>query len=358
MINISAFCFGHLGVQKHGFSFIRALSRYDEVALFPWDRVPRAHRIPRQLRHCLRNAKKGGVEQNTGIGIGIMNRMPYIIGRRKIAYAVWETSRIPGSELEHLKHADEIWIPSTWGKGMLEQSGIPPARARVVPEGVDTRLYKPRLRKGRAFSKRRFRFLCVGKWEKRKGIDLLLNAYTRAFRAEDRVELVLHCHNPLVPGFDIRERVARTITSPHPPVRYSPPAKESAMVKLYNSCDAFVLPSRAEGWGLPVIEAMACAKPVIVTGYSAYLDFVNQQNGYLVDVKRMVKVDDPDNFNPDLDYGEWAEPDGEHLASILRHLFEHQSEAVDKGRAGRADVVRSWTWDHSAAKAWQCLEER
>jgi len=356
MINISAFCFGNLGVQKHGYNFIKALGKYDNIALFPWDRVPPVYRIPPFLKYCLRNARKETIEHNIGIGIGVMNRMPLIIGSKKIAFTVWETSKIPIPELEHLKHADEIWIPSTWGKTLLEQNGIHPDRVNVVPEGVDTQLYKPRPLKGRAASNDRFRFLCVGKWEKRKGIDVLLKAYGKAFKVEDPVELVLHCFNPQTPRLDIRAAIAKIALPPHPHIRYSSPVNEMDMVDLYNSCDAFVLPSRAEGWGLPVIEAMACAKPVIVTNHSAYLDFVNSSNGYLVDVKTMVKVKDPGCFGSDLDYGEWAEPDEEHLQWVLRYVFEHQQEASAIGRIAREDIAKSWTWDHAAARAQQYLK--
>ncbi|NER22207.1 MAG: glycosyltransferase family 4 protein [Symploca sp. SIO1C2] len=354
MININSFCFGYLGVQKHGGNFMVALSRYDEIALFPWDIVPPQQYIPPFFQQCLLNAKKAS-NSNIGLGIGVMNRMPYIVGGKKIAFTVWETSQIPPTELKHLQDVDEIWMPSTWGKTLLEQNGINSDRVKVVPEGVNTQRYKPRDKEEESTSHRRFRFLCVGKWEKRKGIDILLRAYANTFRTDEPVELVLHCYNPQIPDFHLKAAIAQLNLPPHPPIRYSPPVTESAMVDIYNNCDAFVLLSRAEGWGLPIIEAMACAKPVIVTDYSGYRDFVNSSNGYLVKVKKMVKVKDPQFFSSELDYGEWAEPDSEHLQWVLRYVFEHPQEARNIGTIAREDVVKSWTWNHAAYKAWKQL---
>ncbi|MEM7061701.1 MAG: glycosyltransferase family 4 protein [Cyanobacteria bacterium P01_B01_bin.77] len=358
MININSFCFGYLGVQKHGYNFITALSHHDDIALFPWDSLPPTDYISPFLQQCLLNAQAEAVQQNLGIGIGVMNRMPHIVGNKKIAFTVWETSKIPAPELAYLTDVDEIWVPSTWGKTVLENNGIPAVRIQVVPEGVDTMLYCPQPANPKAFSNRRFRFLCVGKWEKRKGLDILLQAFANEFSPDESVELVVHCHNSRIPnlGTKIKSEIAQLNLPPHAPLRYSSPVPEPAMVELYNSCDAFVLPSRAEGWGLPIIEAMACAKPVIVTNHSAYLDFVNLHNGYLVNVKKMVKVEDPDCFTPDLDYGEWAEPDGEHLQYILRDVFEHPDKAKQIGQVAREDVSRAWTWDHAATKAWQHIQ--
>lgn len=357
MINVNAFCFGYLGVQKHGFNFIESLSRHTDIALLPWDPPPPPGNLPAAYKRFLENAEKDCVGRNVGIGIGVMNRMPHIVGERKIAYTVWESSRIPENELACLDESDEIWIPSSWGKSVLEANGIASDRIAVVPEGVDVRLYRP-MKNDRDDLRRKFRFLCVGKWEKRKGIDVLLHAYAEAFDTNEPVELVLHCHNANAPELNIEGLIDGLELPPHPRIVHSSPVTEVQMPHLYNSCDVFVLATRGEGWGLPVIEAMACAKPVIVTNHGACLDFVNSGNAYLVDVKAMVHVDDGRNFDPSLDFGEWAEPDQDHLACLLRHVFENRDEAKRVGEVAGADIAGAWTWDHAAAKAWNLLQKQ
>ncbi len=300
MINVSCFCFGYPGIKQHGRNFVAALGRFDEIALFPLDDVPPLRTLSPFVQNSLRNAT-GPVKGNVGLGIGVVNRMAHIVGKKKIAFIIWETSNIPPNELQLLGKIDEIWTPSTWGKNILTQNGVAANKVKIVPEGVDVNRYKPKKTDNSTKKHRPFRFLCVGKWEQRKGIDILLQAYAKAFKPNEAVELVLHCHNPFIDHFSIEAAVYRLKLPSHAPIRTSYPVSEAALVDIINDCDAFVLASRGEGWGLPIIEAMACAKPVIVTDYGGYRDFVNAENAYLILVKKMVDVDDPIFFDPNTD---------------------------------------------------------
>ncbi len=355
MINIHCFCFGTLGVQQHGRYFVSLLRQFEDIALFPWDDIREKNQLPDFVQCMLENAK-GNVENNLGIGIGVMNRMGLIKGRYKIASTIWETTRIPENELAHLSDIDQLWTPSCWGRNVLVNNGLNADRVKVVPEGVDIQRFKPGTGgRGEANSKP-FRFLCVGKWEERKGINLLLEAFCHAFRPGEAVELVLHCYNSAVPGFSMEQAINKLALAPHAPISISYPVPDKDMAGIYTSCDAFVLASRGEGWGLPIIEAMACELPVIVTNYSAYLDFVTSENAYLLNVERMVDVDDPLHFDSGQDFGLWAEPDREHLVHLLREVFENQEEAAVKGRRARQDVAKKWTWHHAVKKAWNTLQ--
>lgn len=128
-------------------------------------------------------------------------------------------------------------------------------------------------------------------------------------------------------------------------------------VKLIQRSDAFVLPTRAEGWGLPILEAMACALPCIVTDYSGLTEFANERNCYLIRVKEMCKVEDPEFFDPRYDWGEWAQPDPDHLRHLMRYVYENSDEAGDKGRLACQDARRLWSWDHAARIAITYVRE-
>jgi glycosyltransferase involved in cell wall biosynthesis len=223
----------------------------------------------------------------------------------------------------------------------------------VVPGGVDAEVFRPLDRA--AERDRPFRFLCVGKWENRKNIGQLVEAFGREFRAEEPVELVLHCFNPYLPHLDVESEVRRLAPQSHAPIRISHPVAGESMVELYNSSDVFALPARAEGWGLPIVEAMACGLPAIVTNYSALTDYLNESNGYPLRVAKMVDVYDPFFYPAGWDLGQWAEPDFDDLRRLMRHVFEHPEEARAKGRQARADVCNRWTWDHAAATAYRRL---
>jgi len=82
------------------------------------------------------------------------------------------------------------------------------------------------------------------------------------------------------------------------------------MPKLYKSFNAFVLPTRAEGWGLPFIEAMSMGLPTIGTNWGGQVDFMNKDNSYLLDIEGLEQMPDkPKGFS-------YARPSISHLKKI------------------------------------------
>ena len=96
------------------------------------------------------------------------------------------------------------------------------------------------------------------------------------------------------------------------------------------ACDCYVSLHRAEGFGLTMAEAMAIGKPVIATGYSGNVDFMNAENSYLVDYEIGRVGPECEIYPPE---GEWAEPSVEHAAELMRHVYENPQEARGSARA-------------------------
>ncbi len=117
------------------------------------------------------------------------------------------------------------------------------------------------------------------------------------------------------------------------------------------ACDCYVSLHRAEGFGLTMAEAMYLDRPVIATGYSGNLDFMTADNSYLVD---HTLVDIGQGSDPYPADGQWAEPDVEHAARLMREVFEHPEQAAERGRAGGRDIRRT----HSAQAAGEILRLR
>ncbi|MEM7356758.1 MAG: hypothetical protein AAF657_38435, partial [Acidobacteriota bacterium] len=188
MITIFGHTDGFSGTSRHALSFAAAVSAGDELAWVPLDAGPRdGTRDP--WARWLGNGR-GDLAGNISIGIGAPDVMPRVRGRKRVGWVVWETTRMPESRLQYLRGLDEVWTPTDWGRQVLIDSGLDPPTLQVVPEGVDPAVFRPISRAG--LPTRPFRFLSVGKWEPRKGHDLLLRAWARAFAPDDPVELVLH----------------------------------------------------------------------------------------------------------------------------------------------------------------------
>jgi len=131
---------------------------------------------------------------------------------------------------------------------------------------------------------------------------------------------------------------------------------DTEMVQLYNSCDCLVHPYRGEGFALPVLEAMSCALPVIVTAGGATDDFVDDRTGFKIPATRQVFGDRSiSGLKTAADL--WLlQPDLDALTSALVYVYSNRESARETGRRARASVEDGWTWKHAAEKALRRIE--
>ncbi|HWP03392.1 MAG TPA: glycosyltransferase family 1 protein [Gemmatimonadaceae bacterium] len=154
---------------------------------------------------------------------------------------------------------------------------FPERRIHVVPEGVDTRIFRKLEDRGsaRAF---RLRYLgydvpfiaYVGKPVERRNLTALIRAFAALKRQGVPHKLVLI--GTSLPGDSLYRAAMRQegIVSDVVEIGY---LGEQDMVFAYNAADALVYPSSYEGFGIPVLEAMACGTPVIATRTTAIPEF-------------------------------------------------------------------------------------
>jgi glycosyltransferase involved in cell wall biosynthesis/Tfp pilus assembly protein PilF len=266
----------------------------------------------------------------------------------------WEFGSLPKAWLEPFRsRVDEVWVPSHFVRRCYLQSGVPTDRVHVVPSGIDPQLYHPQAPPLPLRTSKRFKFLFVGGTIGRKGIDILLEAYSRTFCDRDDVCLVIKDMGggSFYQGQTAQQAIALCQARPAAPaIEYiDRPLSEAEMAGLYTACDCLVHPYRGEGFGLPIAEAMACGLPVIVTGYGAALDFCNEDNAYLIPAQ---VVRWPRKAVGDLetvDFPWLAEASADALRYWLRYVVEHPEEARGKGQAGSAHIHGNFTWDHTVA---------
>ncbi len=94
---------------------------------------------------------------------------------------------------------------------------------------------------------------------------------------------------------------------------------------------------------MPILEAMACAKPVIATAEGPTKDFCDEANSYLVSANAELVLDKPPPLGPLAGTFTWFEPSFLELVKALRHVWENREEAKAKGCAA-AGSVRRFTW--------------
>ena len=115
---------------------------------------------------------------------------------------------------------------------------------------------------------------------------------------------------------------------------------EEDMVALYRSVDAFVLPTRGEGWGLPVIQAMSMALPTAATNFSGITDFLDPASTFPIGVERLETVPTWAGNGGKDPWMSWAVPSLDHLVHTMRYLADPKNRVAieQRGRKARAFV--------------------
>lgn len=271
-----------------------------------------------------------------------------------VVRTMFETERIKPEWVANCDRFDEVWVPSEQNREAFVGSGLSPTKVRIVRGGIDTDRFRPGAAPLPLDRRKGFAFLSVFDWHGRKGWDLLLTAYCQEFRPDEDVTLYLKV-NQLAQQtsllselhYVLRQSVGRRGATPDV-VLLTQSLPDEQMVRLYASADAFVLPSRGEGYGRPYLEAMACGLPVIGTAWGGQSDFLTEQTGYPVPILGLEPVSD---YDPrEIFRGlTWAAPDVIALRRLMRHLFTHRAEGRAKGEAARRAVVAGWDYRSVAA---------
>ena len=260
-----------------------------------------------------------------------------------VARTMFETDRIPRSWQPRLLDVDAIWVPAAFNVETFQRGGIPGDRIHVLPGTLDFDLFRrdavvPLSIPGT----RGFTFLSTFDFTDRKGWDVLLEAWARAFDPDDDVSLVLKCltlHG--ITEEAIRERIALYLDGRRtaPIVVDTRLLSTSDLAGLYASVDAFVLSSRSEGWGRPLMEAMAMGVPTIGSRWSGNLAFMDDRNSWLAEGE-VVEIEQWYPVHPSLwQGGRWFAPDPDSVAEHLRTV-RRGGDAVRARAAWAAEDLR------------------
>jgi glycosyltransferase involved in cell wall biosynthesis len=154
----------------------------------------------------------------------------------------------------------------------------------ICPNGVD-HLTLPETLPAVREAEATFSFLHISSCFPRKGVDCLLSAWGQAFSQADPVKLIIKTFDN--PHNDIADQLERhRARADYPEVELiEADYSQEQMRQLYRQADAFVAPSRAEGFGMPMAEAMMFGLPVIVTAHGGHTDFCNDDTAWLVDYR-------------------------------------------------------------------------
>ena len=287
---------------------------------------------------------------------------------RQVFYTMMETETLhPIFRDLCNNHSDEIWVPSAHNKRMFLEGGVK-KEILVMPLGVDETIYKnveridaKDLNKlpvsgvlGKTVSQgiNKFRFFSLFGWSYRKGVDILVKSFVKAFTAQDDVVLIMYSHH-VGPGTAVQDVIryaAEVRSSNYPQILFiHTVTPELEMPSLYKVGHVFVNCSRGEGYSLPQIEAAACGLPVISCNNTGMSEYLTDDNSF------MITTDEKEICSPEMHWisgfyhGQLFPKLGENqinqTVNHMRYVVNNYEKAKEKGKILQEQVYQKYTWD-------------
>lgn len=272
----------------------------------------------------------------------------------RIGFPIFELDQFSKIEQHHLSSLDKIFVCSTWAKKIILNSiKIDESNVHVVPLGVDQNIFTQSEISGGTT-----KFYNCGKWEIRKGHDILVDIFNSSFNENDNVELHLMCDNPFNTEEESKGWVNLYKRSKLGNKIHIIP-RQNTQQEVYNIMKQMhcgVFPARAEGWNLELLEMLSCGKHVITTNYAAHSDFCNANNAYLINIDDLEPAHDNKWFHGQ---GKWAKigvKQKQDFTNILRDFYtKHQSGQISINKSG-IETAQQFSWNNTAKEILNAIK--
>jgi len=274
------------------------------------------------------------------------------------------------------EHAKKVFVESKFEKRNQQTQQVESIvelqkPIEVLFEGADLNIFKPIESKeitniNLDSIKESFAYLFVGHWmpgdlgEDRKNVGLLIKAFYETFKnKKDKPALILKTSqvgSSYVDREDVLKKIKQikqTVNSNNLPNIYllSGEFSDSEMNELYNhsKVKAMVSLTKGEGYGRPLLEFTLSKKPLITTGWSGHMDFLNPEfttllKGELTDVH-------PSAANQWLlKESQWFTPDFGQVGFYLKDVFENYKNYVDGAKRQAFKSKNEFNWDKMSEK--------
>ena len=251
-----------------------------------------------------------------------------------------------------------IVTSTAWSRHRLAEFGFPAEKIRIVPLGVDTTIFHPLSADERATNRANLGihedetvFVNVGGAFWNKGIDLLLRAFAELRNRGCQVRLIVKDQRSLY-GVTI-EQIVQSVAKDAPHLFRSNTTAAISVIggnlrpaelrALYGMADCYVSPYRAEGFNLPVLEAIACGTPVIVTQGGATDDFCPDGVAYRIPGQSRTTEDLSSGLA-----GKYIEPDFDALVDAMANVATGHRLKEGRFIETRGRILEAFSWRRAA----------
>jgi glycosyltransferase involved in cell wall biosynthesis len=258
----------------------------------------------------------------------------------------WEESTFPPNYVDNFNRSlDGITVMSDFVKKVLIDNGVS-VPIKTIGVGVDhiCEISSKQLKINLGTT---FKFLHISSGFPRKGIDILLEAYSKAFSKNDKVTLIIKTFPNMHNTADEQiKKFHQTHSKCAEIILINEDLDYPYLLDLYHQSDVLVAPSRGEGFGLPMAEAMLLGLPVITTGFGGQCDFCDENNSWLINYS-FQKAE----THMQLDDSIWAEPDVGHLAKLMQTLKNLPKDKIKpKTDKAKQNIQNNFKWIDCASR--------
>ena len=349
-----------LGYGIAGLNVLKALNDSGHIlALFPIGNIEAAPEYHGLLQTTLKRQESYNSKAPC-IRLYHQFALAETVGRGpRIGFPIFELDQLTAREQHHMNSVDHLFVCSEYAKRVVENNHITTPTS-IIPLGVDRDIFHENVEYNPNFLsddpthpiheaiRTSTIFLHIGKWEVRKGADVIVEAFNKAFTENDNVCLLLCCHNPFI-GQANEEWERLYLSSPLGKKIFIVPRLPTQydVAKLMQLSDCGLFPARAEGWNLELLEMMSMGKEVICTYFSAHTEFVNETNARLIYVDETELAFDGVWFHG---HGRWAALNESQIDQMVAHMREVHEENERGPHTPAIEAAKLFSWKNTAQK--------
>ena len=264
--------------------------------------------------------------------------------RSSIGVWFWETNVFRAEDRQALLFLDEVWVLSEYVREAVSRESDVPVVVAPLPIEPPPAPTSTRADLGLPPG---FLFLFVFDFvsSERKNPLGVVEAFAKAFAPGEGPTLVLKSINGRERKPRQLEELQRAVADRADILVHDGYVSEAERDAYVAACDCFVSLHRSEGLGLTMAEAMSYGKPVIATGYSGNLEFMDERVSHLVPYE-LVPV--PEGWWAHATGAHWAEPDVDAAATAMREVYRDQDAARALGERARSEILARFSAERAA----------